>query len=424
MNFNREIFKSSLFKVTSLNSVSVVLKIITGLISSKIIAVFLGAPGMALVGNMRNFFTSVETISTLGFQNGIVKYSAENQENESELKKVISTIFFSLIGASIIFGLILFLFATNWNDEVFGSDFSYGFVFKILALTLPFYVINLFLISVINGFGKFKAVIFINIFGNLIGLLVSIFLIYRYNVAGALISIGITPALLFFISLFYSSKEFSLTKNISLSSFNFSIIKNLSSYSIMALVYGFIGPLVYLAIRNYIIENLGINQAGYWSAMERISSNYLLFISTLLGVYFLPKLVLAQNNLETKKVFWSYYKTILPVFILGLSFIYIFRNVIVKILFTEDMLPVSNLFFWQLVGDVFKASSIILGYQFFAKKMTKAFVITEIFSLTTLYFSSIYFANIFQIEGIVIAHAFTYGIYLLVLSFYFRRSLF
>lgn len=424
MNFNREIFKSSLFKVTSLNSVSVVLKIITGLISSKIIAVFLGAPGMALVGNMRNFFTSVETISTLGFQNGIVKYSAENQENESELKKVISTIFFSLTGASIIFGLVLFLFATNWNDEVFGSDFSYDFVFKILALTLPFYVINLFLISVINGFGKFKAVIFINIFGNLIGLLVSIFLIYRYNVAGALFSIAITPALLFLISLFYSAKEFSLTKNISLSSFDFSIIKNLSSYSIMALVYGFIGPLVYLAIRNYIIENLGINQAGYWSAMERISSNYLLFISTLLSVYFLPKLVLAQNNLETKKVFWSYYKTILPVFILGLSFIYIFRNVIVKILFTEDMLPVSNLFFWQLVGDVFKASSIILGYQFFAKKMTKAFVITEIFSLTTLYFSSIYFVNIFQIEGIVIAHAFTYGIYLLVLSIYFRRSLF
>lgn len=424
MNFNREIFKSSLFKVTSLNSVSVVLKIITGLISSKIIAVFLGAPGMALVGNMRNFFTSVETISTLGFQNGIVKYSAENQENESELKKVISTIFFSLIGASIIFGLVLFLFATNWNDEVFGSDFSYDFVFKILALTLPFYVINLFLISVINGFGKFKAVIFINIFGNLIGLLVSILLIYRYNIAGALISIAITPALLFFISLFYSAKEFSLTKNISLSSFDFSIIKNLSSYSIMALVYGFIGPLVYLAIRNYIIENLGINQAGYWSAMERISSNYLLFISTLLSVYFLPKLVLAQNNLETKKVFWSYYKTILPVFILGLSFIYIFRNIIIKILFTEDMLPVSNLFFWQLVGDVFKASSIILGYQFFAKKMTKAFVITEIFSLTTLYFSSIYFVNIFQIEGIVIAHAFTYGIYLLVLSIYFRRSLF
>ena len=95
MNFYKKIIQTSLFKITSLNSFSVVLKIGIGLISSKIIAVFVGPSGMALVGNLRNFLTSVENISTLGFQNGIVKYSAENQENESELKKVISTIFFS-----------------------------------------------------------------------------------------------------------------------------------------------------------------------------------------------------------------------------------------------------------------------------------------------------------------------------------------
>lgn len=424
MNFNTQIFKTSLFKITSLNSVSVVLKIITGLISSKVIAVFLGAPGMALVGNMRNFFTSVETISTLGFQNGIVKYSAENQENKEGLKKVLSTVFFTLVFASILFGFVLFVFASQWDKEVFGQNSSYDFVFKILALTLPFYVLNLFIISIINGFGKFKPVIFINIFGNIIGLLVSIVLIYNYNVSGALISIVVIPALLFFLSLYYGSKEFSFKENISWTSFDFSIIKNLSSYSIMALVYGFIGPLVYLAIRNNVIEKLDLEQAGFWSAMERISSNYLLFITTLLSVYFLPKLVLAKDNQETKKVFWSYFKTIIPIFVFGLILIYFSRFLIVKILFTQEMMPVSNLFFWQLVGDVFKAISLILGYQFFAKKMTKAFVITEICSLAILYFSSIYFVEVFQIEGIVMAHALTYSIYLVVLSIYFRKSLF
>lgn len=379
---------------------------------------------MALVGNMRNFFTSVETISTLGFQNGIVKYSAENQDNESELKKVLSTIFISLVGASLVFGIVLFAFASNWNSQVFGTNFSYDFVFKILALALPFYVLNLFLISVINGFGRFRAVIFVNIIGNIVGLLVSIGLIYSYHVAGALVSISVTPALLFFVSFYYSSKEFSLRKSISLAYFDFKIIKNLSSYSVMALVYGCIGPLVYLAIRNNIIEKIGLEQAGYWSAMERISFNYMLFISTLLSVYFLPKLVLSQTNSETKKVFWSYYKTILPIFCVGLIVIYIFRFYIVEILFTDDLMPVSNLFLWQLVGDVFKATSIILGYEFFAKKMTKAFIITELFSLSLLYFSSIYFVELFQIEGIVMAHALTYGIYLVVLSIYFRKRLF
>ncbi|MEO8516767.1 MAG: O-antigen translocase, partial [Flavobacterium sp.] len=69
-------------------------------------------------------------------------------------------------------------------------------------------------------------------------------------------------------------------------------------------------------------------------------------------------------------------------------------------------------------------ASLILGFQFFAKKMTKAFIITEIVSLVILFLSSFYFIQIFDIEGIVIAHAFTYFMYCLVLGIYFRKILF
>ena len=379
---------------------------------------------MALVGNMRNFFTSIETVSTLGFQNGIVKYAAESQEDGVALKKVISTIFISLLFTAILLAIVLFFFSGYWNDQVFGSENQYDFVFKLLALALPWYVINVFLISIINGFGRFKSVIYINIFGNIIGLLVSIILIYQFKVSGALASVAITPALLFLLSFYYINKEISLRKIISIQCFDFSLIKELSSYSMMAVVYGCVGPLVYLVIRNEIIAKIGLEQAGFWSAMERISSNYLLFISTLLTVYFLPKLVLAKTNLETKKVFWSFYKTILPLFVVGLTVIYFFRFFIIELLFTQAFVPVSKLFFWQLVGDVLKAASIILGYEFFAKKMTLAFILTELMSLAILYFSSIYFVTNFEIEGIVMAHAFTYAIYLLVLIIFFRKILF
>ena len=74
-----------MFKITSLNSFSVALKIGIGLITSKILAIFVGPSGMALVGNLRNFLTSLENISTLGFQNGIVKYTAENEKSKTEI---------------------------------------------------------------------------------------------------------------------------------------------------------------------------------------------------------------------------------------------------------------------------------------------------------------------------------------------------
>ena len=96
-----------MFKVTSLNSFSVGLKIGIGLITSKILAVFVGPGGMALVGNLRNFLTSLESISTLGFQNGIVKYVAENQRNKSEFQKILATVFICLVTVAIVLSLIL-----------------------------------------------------------------------------------------------------------------------------------------------------------------------------------------------------------------------------------------------------------------------------------------------------------------------------
>ena len=82
-----------MFKLTSLNSLSVIFKIGIGLITSKLLAIYIGPSGMALVGNFRNFLNSIESFSTLGFQNGIIKYTAESKKDEFELKKIVATVF-------------------------------------------------------------------------------------------------------------------------------------------------------------------------------------------------------------------------------------------------------------------------------------------------------------------------------------------
>lgn len=423
MNFYKKIIQTSLFKITSLNSFSVVLKIGTGLITSKMLAVFVGPGGMALVGNLRNFLTSLENISTLGFQNGIVKYTAENEKNQTEFQKIVSTVFLSLVFIALILSASLFFTASFWSNKIFDSN-DYQIVFKVLALSLPFYAISIFLMAVISGLGKFKKVIWLNIVGNSMGLLISILLILNFKITGALLAIVIAPALLFFITFYLVQKEIELLQVIKIRLFDYKILKNLSSYSLMALVSSVLGPFVFLAIRNNIIQKLGIEQAGYWETMTRISGYYMLFVSTILSVYFLPKLAKAVNYKETKSIFWQYYKFILPIFGLSLTVLYFARFFVVELLFTKEFLPVADLFFWQFLGDIFKVCALILGYNFFAKKLTSAFLFTELFSLMVLYFSTLYAVNLFELEGVVMAYAFQNFIYLLVLSVYFRKSLF
>jgi O-antigen/teichoic acid export membrane protein len=413
-----------LFKITSLNSFSVALKIGIGLITSKILAIFVGPSGIALIGNLRNFLTSLENISTLGFQNGIVKYVAENEKSRLELQKIVSTVFITLIGSALFISGILFCTAWYWNEKIFGNNTEYLIVFKVLAFVLPTYGLSIFFVALINGLGRFKKVIGINIIGNIFGLLTSIFLIVQFKTVGALMATIIAPALLFFVTLYLVQKEIQFFQFIKLETFDFKVLKNLSSYSLMTLVSSVFGPFVFLEIRNHIIQNLGIEQAGYWETITRISSYYLMFISAILSIYFLPKLSKAQNDQETKSIFLKYYKYILPIFVFALLIIYFARFFVVQLLFTKEFLPVANLFFWQLLGDILKVCALILGYQFFAKRKTLMFILTEFFSLSVLYFSSLYFIKEFQIEGVVMAYAFDNLVYLIVLISYFRKSLF
>jgi PST family polysaccharide transporter len=423
LKFLKIIARTPLFKVTSLNSVSVILKIGIGVITSKVLAVFIGPSGLALTGNLKNFLTSIESIATLGFQNGILKYIVEAKNDAEALKKILSTVFISLLAVSLILSIFLFGFSSYLTTILFGNELHYSIVFKTLAIVLPWYASTIFLIVILNGLGKFQKVIYVNIFGNVLGLLFTVFAVLNYKTLGALLSIIIPPTLLFFVAFYAINKEIRFFDLISRHSFDFKVLKNLSSYSLMALVSSVFGSIVFLAIRNNIIDVLGIEKAGYWEAMTRISNYYLLFISTILSVYFFPKLAFSTSQKALRNVIKSYYIGVLPLFVIGLIVLYFLRVFFIKLFFTKEFLPVSDLFFWQLFGDTFKAASLILGYQFYAKKLTLAFIVTELISLLMMFAFCHFFIITYGIEGIVMAHSLTYFIYFLILLFYFRKNL-
>lgn len=399
------------------------MKIGVGVVSSKVMAVFVGPSGLALVGNFRNFITSIETLSTLGLQNGVVKYVVDAKDDATALQKVLATVFISLAAMVVVLSAGLLLFAHFWSVWLFGPASDYHSVFIALALALPWYAASILLVSVLNGLGQFQQVIRVNLWGNFLGLLVSLVLVWYYHTFGALLSLVIPPALLFGVVVYYLQTKIQFAQLLSWQSFDRQILWQLSSYSLMALVATVLGPLVYVQIRNEVIAQLGTVQAGYWEAMTRISSYYFLFIATLLSVYFLPKLSQAKTNKATQLVFFSYYKLVLPLFVLGLFILYLGRNFWVPLLFSKEFSPVTDLFFWQMVGDVFKAASLILGYQFFAKKMTVSFILCELASLGAFYICTLICLPKFQLQGVVMAQALAYVGYFFLLVGVFRKQL-
>lgn len=419
----KKILNTQLFRISSLNSVSVVVRIAGGLLSSKIIALFIGPAGMAVTGSLRNFITSLENFSTLGLQNGIIKYTAENEKDPEKLQRTLATVCISILTAIIFFSVILLIPAPYWSEVIFNGTDQYAWVFRVIALILPLHIGNLVFVALLNGLGNYKQVIYLNMWGNLIGVLLSAVLIWQTGLDGALLALALYPALLFIFSFYHVQRHFPYFSFLKLKYFDASLLKGLLSYSLMSLVTAILGPVIIIAIRNNIIQTTGANDAGYWDAITRISTFYLMFASTLLTVYFLPKLSIANTNTETKTVFYNYFKSIVPLYAAGLVVIYLLRFFIIKLLFSNEFLPMANLFLWQLAGDFFKICSLILGFEFFAKKMTKAFIVTEVISFCLLFASSKILIAKYGSEGAVMAHAFTYLLLLIGMALFFRKKI-
>lgn len=417
----KKIIQQPLFKITSLNSIHILLKLIFGFITSKALALFVGPNGMAYVGNFRAFLNVVENFSLLGIQNAIIKYVSEYQNVKTKLKSVLATFGLLLLVSSMSISFILIFAANYLSKQLFNHSEMYGFLFYILAVLFPLYVFSTYCISVVNGFQKYKNVIYIQIISSGIALLFSLFLIYYYSTFGALVSLVLAPVFVFIVCLFYLKNLISISDVFSFQNFNFSVVKNLSEYVLMALVSGGIGSFVLLEIRTDIVTITGLQNAGIYEGLQRISSYYLLFVSSIMTIYFYPKIAAKNSNLNV--IIFNYLKTIIPIFTFVLVLIYIFRNFIIQILFSSEFETMESLFLWQLLGDLLKAISLIFGTILIANKKTKAFIITEIISLSILYFSSNWMLHTIGINGIVMAYTFTYFMYLLVLVIYFRKEL-
>ena len=413
-----------LVKITSLKTAAVFTRIIAGILTSKAIAVFIGAEGLALVGNLRNFVASTQTIATLGFYKGVVKYVNDFKNDLVKLSKTLSTAYYIGFITTIVMSFYCYFNAETINELIFPTYNNYIYIIKIFAIVLPFYALNMFSFSIMNGFSKYKILIIINIIGQVLGLSIALLLIYQKNLDGALISVAISESLIFLITLVGITNRKSLVPLISVNNVSLSYIKKLSSYTGMALFPAIILPLVILAIRSHIIDTIGYKDAGFWEAMLRISKYYLMLVSSLLGLYIIPRFSEIKDIATFKKEVFSLYKSVIPYFALGLLLIYLLKPFIVWVVFTEEFEPVEDLFLWQLLGDFVKVLSMIIAYQFLAKKMFWHYIITEAFLVVILYTTSIYFIKIYGVKGAVIGHFVSYLMYYGVILLIFGSSLF
>ena len=412
----------TLIKTSILSAIATVIKMINGFVVIKIVAVYVGPSGLAFIGQFQNFVSMLMSFATGAINGGVVKYTAEYREDEQEKQRLWSTALRISLGATFFTSLMLLLFHNYLSILFFKTD-AYGSIFVIFAVTLVLFVLNALLLAILNGQKEIKKLTIVNIVSSFVGLLLTGTLAYFYGLYGALVSYTTGQALIFFVTLAFVIKSQWFKVQLFSRQLDKEYLNKLGKYTAMAITTALTVPVSQMIIRNYIGETLSWTEAGYWEGVWRISGTYLMVITTTLSVYYLPRLSEIQDNEELRNEIFYGYKIIMPIVISLALGIYFLKDVAILLLFTDDFMPMRDLFFYQLIGDVFKIASWLLGFIMVAKAMTKTFIITEIgFSVSFVVLSMVLIKQ-YGLIGVTMAFSINYMIYFMLMVYLFRNML-
>lgn len=396
-----------LVKTTLLSGITTLARLASGFISLKIVAVIIGPPGVALVGQLMNFITMAGTVASGATNGGVTSFTARYHDDEQQKYRVWHTAVWLSGCLSIVVGLATIIFRNYLSVEFLHSQ-AYSGVFVAFGCSLLFFVWNQLLLAILNGQGEIAKMTTINTLGSFISLAMSIMLVLHYKVYGALLAIAIVPNIIFFVSLFFVYRTKWFKWSAFFGKFDKKIIIGLSSFTLMTIIGATVTPLQQLLVRNLMIKDLSMNMAGNWQGLQKISDAYLMIVYTAFSTYFLPKFAALKTKAEIRKELFDCYKLIVPFVALSIIVIYFSRNMIIHILYSKAFGDMGQLFFWQLIGDFFKTIAWPMGLIFVSKGKAMVIGFNDILFNCLIVVLSYYLIKIIPIQATVLSFAITY----------------
>lgn len=418
MKIHNKLLKTSFF-----SALSTLVKILTGILSLKIIAMHTGPEGVAILGQFMALANIFATIAGGGIALGVIKYVAEYAKTD-ELQCFLPTATFYTLFFSLSTMLLGLIFSQKLSEWILGS-MEFAYLMRWMAIAQLFIAMHLLLCSILNGFAQIRLLITVTIISSLLSFIIVCSVAWLYPLKSILFAFVVAQASAIGISLLfvYGKDWFRFL-------FAFKIEKkylhNLLRYSFMSSVSTLTVPLAQIIVRNDLNSLFGWDSVGYWQAVIRLSDAYLLFVTAALTTYYLPRLAELQAPAALKQEIMSTFRTLMPLICLMFMGIYLFRGLIINLLYSKTFAPATELFSYQLLGDFFRVASWLFTYLLLAKAWTKTYIITEIILSAVFVVLSYSFARSYGLIGVTYAFALTYFLYWLLMTvvavFYFKQE--
>ncbi len=412
----------NLVKTSLLNSIAITVRVVSAIVINKILAVYVGPAGYAIIGQFQNAVSVIVSLAGGIVTIGVTKATAELHDDEKRQHEVWQTALRFSLGASLIAAAIL-LFLREWLSDWLLLSADMSTVFLWLAAILPAVACNNILLAIINGKKEVGVFVTVNIVGSLISMLVTGALALQFGLYGALVAFTINPAIVSLVTAAIVVRCDWFKVKFLWGKINVPAFHELSGFGLMSIASALTVPITFMLIRDILTTNLDLTAAGYWQASWKISEIYLMLVTSTLSLYYLPRLAEITTALDLKAEIFKVYRFVMPIVVVGAVAIYILRDFIISILFTSDFVGMRDLFFWQLAGDVVKIASWVCGYVITARGLVKYYIVSEVFSNVLFLALTWWLVRYFGLQGVVISYLLTYIVHLFLMAVLVRAEM-
>lgn len=401
MNITEE---KSILKAISILGGTQVCNIAVGLVRNKAVSMLLGAAGMGCMSLFQSTSDILSTIANMGTSTTAVKnISGAYSFQDNYRIGYVSSAFKKIVSITGLAGGIICIILSPLLSYINFGDYAHITHFVLLSLSILGLQLVAGFTTLLQGCRKFKLMSKATLSGNILGLFICIPLYYLFGIKAIVPVMVLYPLINFCIlrrvtqSVDIPYVQVSYREAIT---FGRDIISSgffICLQSLFSLLY------IYL-MRLYISSNSGLETVGLFSASMLVVNQYVGLVFSSMGTEYYPRLSAVEEmnqfcdtiNMQIKRTI----TVLTPLVILLMVFI----PVVVRLLYTEEFLPICGMCVFLLSSIGFRVVEWCIGFSFIAKGKTKLLFFNESsFKIYTFILSIILF-NIWGILGIGVAY--------------------
>lgn len=359
-----------------------IFNIILGVIRQKAIAVLLGPAGLGLISAFQSVFDLIKSTSSMGIDTAGIKDIASSADNKEQQAYKISVFKWWIMLTAGFGSLLCLIFCYPISVFAF-NDGGYALHIAILSLSIFLSSLSTGQLVILQGTRNIAFMAKANLWGNAVGLPVSLLLYWFLGVKG-IIPAFITGSLIFLIFSSHYAGKIKLQKTpplklkeafrqglapLRLGAFIVivSIMETASMFLIKAFLIRVLG------------EDGGLIAIGTLQPAWTITLIYLSLVLKSMGTDFFPRLCSISNNagnmrkLVNEQTYIALLVTI-PIVVVTMMF----SQQILSLLYTSEFVSGTPLLQWHVAGSFFKVLSWPMAFILLARNKGPYYLFTEI----------------------------------------------